>query len=317
MSQIGGPRGEPRVKKEPRDIEAEIEETRAVIGERLDEIGERLTPENVKVAAKQKVREKAVEAKDAAVGKLRGVKDAAAESVGSAAHEAKERVQRAGTATVTFARDNPMPLALIGVGLGWLVASNMKRRAERERLYEPREYYGPRDYGARQYFGSSPYPGPGDWPETAERFPSGFAAPEEAVRAGGERDELGGKVRRAAGSARERVSHAAHRVEQRVEHAGARGRELADRARAGVGRARSNAVDLAYDNPLAVGAAALFAGIGVGLLLPPSRRENEMIGETRDRIVGGAREAVEEVGRAVKETARDVAGAAPEPPPIR
>ena len=55
-----------------------------------------------------------------------------------------------------------------------------------------------------------------------------------------------------------------------------------------------------------IGAAALMAGFGVGLLLPKTQRENEWMGPARDRLVGEARETVQEVGRAVKDTARDL-----------
>jgi ElaB/YqjD/DUF883 family membrane-anchored ribosome-binding protein len=70
---------------------------------------------------------------------------------------------------------------------------------------------------------------------------------------------------------------------------------MATNAQAGVQQAmstaRSRARHATERNPLAaVGVAAVF-GLAVGLVLPESERENELMGEVRDSMVGRAREA--------------------------
>jgi hypothetical protein len=60
------------------------------------------------------------------------------------------------------------------------------------------------------------------------------------------------------------------------------------------------------DNPLAVGMAAIAAGIGVGLLLPQTEPERELLGSKRDELLGDAKQTLSEMGQTAKDTARDV-----------
>jgi len=48
--------------------------------------------------------------------------------------------------------------------------------------------------------------------------------------------------------------------------------------------------DFSYENPLAIGALALAAGVGVGLLLPATPAENDLMGASRDRLLRDARD---------------------------
>src|SRR5688572_13307479 len=80
------------------------DETRNRISDDLRAIGEKLSPQHIKE-----------ELKDATVGKLR---------------DAKDSMSDAGRATVGYARQNAIPLALIGAGVGWLLAS--RRNGGRE-----------------------------------------------------------------------------------------------------------------------------------------------------------------------------------------
>jgi len=68
-------------------------------------------------------------------------------------------------------------------------------------------------------------------------------------------------------------------------------------------------VDFAEQNPLAVGALALVAGVGVGMLLPSSQRENRLLGETRDRLVSDAQRTASRFGETVKNSASELRGA--------
>src|SRR5687768_5995051 len=95
-------------KHEVRSLEAGAEETRSRIGEDLQAIGDKLTPQNITKEIKTEAKEALVQAKDAAVDKLRDVKDTVGE---------------AGRTTARFAGRNAMPLALIGAGVGWLIAT--------------------------------------------------------------------------------------------------------------------------------------------------------------------------------------------------
>jgi hypothetical protein len=67
--------------------------------------------------------------------------------------------------------------------------------------------------------------------------------------------------------------------------------------------------ELGRENPLAIGALALAAGVGVGLLLPSTQREDELLGSARDRMVGQVTGSVEGLKRTAKGTAHDVSDA--------
>ena len=58
------------------------------------------------------------------------------------------------------------------------------------------------------------------------------------------------------------------------------------------------------DNPLALGACALAAGLAIGLLLPSTRREDELMGEHRDSLLDQAKRIVEEARDAAVATLR-------------
>ena len=63
------------------------------------------------------------------------------------------------------------------------------------------------------------------------------------------------------------------------------------------------------DNPLAVGAAVLAVGAVVGLSLPRSRREDQLMGETRDRLLQGAQGAAHDAAIAVRHLGEEAASA--------
>src|SRR5687767_9830529 len=120
-------------KRDPDAIEAEIAETRNAISERLNAIGDKLSPEHIKEEARDLIGE----AKEAAVEKLREVKESALESVSETVHEVGDRARRAGVATYDYARSNAIPLGLIGLGVGLLIMSSNRRRRRYESSWEP------------------------------------------------------------------------------------------------------------------------------------------------------------------------------------
>jgi hypothetical protein len=90
------------------------------------------------------------------------------------------------------------------------------------------------------------------------------------------------------------------RAEQALHDGSDRARHFAEHEWQSV---RSTSADFAQDNPLALGALALAAGVGVGLLLPSTDKEDELLGPARERLVSDARESVREVGNAAKDVA--------------
>jgi ElaB/YqjD/DUF883 family membrane-anchored ribosome-binding protein len=91
------------------------------------------------------------------------------------------------------------------------------------------------------------------------------------------------------------------RVPERWRRAARPAARLNDAAR----RAGRNLGELVEDRPLAVGAASLAIGLLAGLALPATRREDELLGDTRDELLESAREAGHEALDRGKEVARD------------
>ena len=103
---------------------------------------------------------------------------------------------------------------------------------------------------------------------------------------------------------------------------------LADRAQEAAGQVATRAQDVAgtvaertryqarrvedrfYENPLAIGAATLALGLAAGLAVPTTRREVELMGDTRDRLVDQVREVTQETKEKVQHVAERVMGEA-------
>jgi len=102
--------------QDPEQIRAEIEDTRAEMSQTINEIQERLSPEHLMGQVKETVRE-------ATIGKVERVMETIGE-VTEPAREAMSRagstIKEAGTSVGNSMWRNPIPLALIGLGVGML-----------------------------------------------------------------------------------------------------------------------------------------------------------------------------------------------------
>src|SRR5690606_12877135 len=120
----------------------------------------------------------------------------------------------------------------------------------------------------------------------------------------------------------EATSNIAHQTRDQAEHAAAQAQqqmdELRHMAEMRAHQAKRTFWNTMEENPLAVGAAALALGTIVGLIIPATRYENKLMGETRDRLLDEAKttaqEAMEkakhlagEAGQAAKEAAKETA----------
>ena len=104
--------------------------------------------------------------------------------------------------------------------------------------------------------------------------------------------QVGDTAAHMAHDAGDAVSHFAHGARdaagQLTHDAHERATHLAHQARAQAMRLEGSAENTYRENPLAVGAAAFALGTVVGLSLPHTRREDEWMGETRDRLLDKA-----------------------------
>src|SRR5215213_6065048 len=103
-----GTRGE----KRPEEIEREIEQTRSRLSRDIDELGNKLNPQNLKEEAKSAI-------KDAAHG--------AVSNVG-------EQARRTGFRLVEVIRENPLPVIAVGAGVTWLLTQRSRSEVSGNRM---------------------------------------------------------------------------------------------------------------------------------------------------------------------------------------
>jgi ElaB/YqjD/DUF883 family membrane-anchored ribosome-binding protein len=290
--------------KSPEQLREEIARTRSALSQDVAALGERLSPENLKESAKDLLHDatdaakegaKGVfrDAKDAAVESLRHAKDHAIDSISETYHEVSERVQSAGSSTALFVSTHAIPLSLVGLGLGWLALS--MGHARRQQL---REYGGDYDYasGAGGYeLGGEGMGGRARQAVHSAREHAG----ELATRATDALSNRGEQLRGRADEMRSQIVHRAADVRRRTV-------DMGHRAYEGIGHAGARARDLGSENPLTVGLLVLAAGVGLGMMLPSTRRENRLFGETRDRLARDARRTASELGRSVRRGADEL-----------
>jgi hypothetical protein len=192
------------------------------------------------------------------------------------------------------AREHPMPAAVIGLGLGWLLVESSKKEDSRTADYGTYRAGYSGDYG----YGRSSYAATGyEYDE--------YELDEEGGRLSAAKD----KLHDVADSAREKVGDATGWTKEHALDLGhkAKGqaKALKGKARYQARRAKTGLWQTLEENPLIVGAATLAVGVIAGLLIPETEKENELMGETRDRLV----EEVKEAGQQTLEKGKHVAEA--------
>lgn len=238
-----------------------IERTRREMSRTVGAIEERLSPANVKeqvTNVKEHVKDQLRDAKDQAKAKVR---DATVGRVENMVQGAREAVTDTGSNIVATIKENPIPAALVAVGLGWLFMSGRRREQPFEERYE----------GAY-----------------------------EPIRA--EEGRVGRIAEGAKGMAhdvREKASGAAHEAKTKGRRVV---RQMGTKAR----RAEQSVESTFRDNPLAAGAVALALGAALGLLLPHTRKEDELMGGAKHRIAekagGAAKQMLGKVEEKVEST---------------
>jgi ElaB/YqjD/DUF883 family membrane-anchored ribosome-binding protein len=250
-----GTRGE----KSPEDIEREIEQTRSRLSRDIDELGNKLSPSNLKEEAKTAI-------KDAAQG--------AVSNVG-------EQARRTSSRLVEVIRENPLPVIAVGAGVTWLLTQRSRSDVSGDRMAKY-AYTGPERRQGRHWQSGS-----------------------------GGTGRIGTSVSGVKESVSEAASDVAERAGELKERVGERIGEIGGQARWQTQRVKTNLEHAAEENPLALAIGATVVGLALGLLLPGTQREDEMMGSARDQLVDRAEETIErtkdaavEAGQQVKETVK-------------
>jgi ElaB/YqjD/DUF883 family membrane-anchored ribosome-binding protein len=245
--------------KSPEEIEREIEQTRSRLSRDIDELGNKLSPSNLKEEAKSAI-------KDAAQG--------AVSNVG-------EQARRTSSRLVEVIRENPLPVIAVGAGVTWLLTQRNRSDVSGDRMARY-AYTGPERRQGRNWQSGS-----------------------------GSSTRSGSTVSHVKDSVSEAASGVAERASELKERAGERIGDIGGQARWQTQRIKTNLEHAAEENPLALAIGAAVVGMALGLLLPGTQREDEMMGSARDQLVDRAEETVErakdaavEAGQQVKETVK-------------
>ena len=245
--------------KSPEEIEREIEETRNRMSQNIDELGDRLSPQNLKQEAKS------------------AIKNAASDAVSNVGDQAR----RTGYRLVDVIRENPLPVIAVGAGVTWLLTQRNNSDISGNRM-------------ARYSY------------TAADRRQSEGGRSGLRVRVG---DMMSGVKEKVSG-VKEKVSGAASDIAEKAGElssgTGEKVGEMGWQARRQTERVRTNLEHVAEENPLSVAIGAAILGMAIGLLLPGTERENEMMGSARDQLVDRAGRTAERVKDAATEAGREV-----------
>ena len=208
-------------------------------------------------------------------------------------------------------RSNPLPLALLTLGIGWLLLSTGEpSSARRAYNWAERRTARPR-HRAAESLTRARHRAEEGWDEVAHRSAEQF----EHWRHRGEEYADEARMRAAAyrSGGRGRTPRQGRFAEDYRERLEAQRQRLAERGGSYAGDIRSSAGsmtgslgELIEDHPITAGLMGLALGAALGAALPHSRYEDEALGDYSDEVMRRGRSS----GRSVAERARNVAEAA-------
>jgi ElaB/YqjD/DUF883 family membrane-anchored ribosome-binding protein len=232
------------------DIQNEIERTRGEMADTLQAIERKLSPRQLM---------------DQAVDTMRDI---------------ASDYSRVGQAV----RENPIPLALIGLGVGWLAITNI------------------RGGSASADIGSASETG-GAWgASTMGDYGAGAGAPTSGYGAEGA-EGLKQRAADMASQAKARLSESASSARARVSQWGSSARRQA-------GEAADATVETYQEHPLTMGVVAMLLGAAIGAMLPRSSVERRMLGQSDLGL--RTREAVRQTAEQIKSTGQEAMSAVSE-----
>jgi ElaB/YqjD/DUF883 family membrane-anchored ribosome-binding protein len=289
---------------DPVVIRSQIERTRAQMGHTIDEIQQRLSPDRIKQETQDAIRE-------ATLGKVEKM-----------AQSAERKVSNWRSSLMHTVRENPVPAALVGIGVGWMLLSDSGKSEQMKRQYDGRSYsgysgydspnrgarsYSTDEYGRRHYYydtdqDSNPVEQVQEW--------AGEKVDQVQAKASETMDQMRHRTAETTDQLRHRTAETTDQLRNRAvetsEQVQERALALQEQAQQQIHQARRTFWETLDTNPLAIGVAALAVGAVVGLALPGTSKEDEWMGETRDHLMEEAKNTAQETARKVQSVAERV-----------
>ncbi|MCC5883860.1 MAG: DUF3618 domain-containing protein [Halomonas sp.] len=215
--------------------------------------------------------------------------------------------ERIATSLGRTIKENPLPVLVTGIGLGWLVLAQRNSQHDRSHETQPRHAGG--------YPGSTiPDSGhdgrhdslSGAGTTTLGHDPAALGATprhdsDSQSHGGGMTskaqhmaEEMRERAERVGGQVKERVQHMGDQVRDRASHFGEQRHAAMHAASQRMHEASSQTSHFVKDHPLVAGALGVAVGAVLGSLFAPTRLENEYLGDLRDRALDRAEEAGQE-----------------------
>ncbi len=195
-------------------------------------------------------------------------------------------------------KNKPLPVALVGIGLSWLMLAGSGRAPARSASYH-------RSGAMREKIG-----------QAREKWGQAREKGEEM------QGRVSGRMSETAGRARETVADVSHTVSERMHRVGEKARstrssarewthrigEAGQRSSERMHRARGNFSQAVDRQPLLLGVLGIAAGALVGAMLPQTRQEDVVLGPAKERM----KEQAVETGREQMAKGQAIAAAAAE-----
>lgn len=329
-------------------LQEDIEQTRAEMARTVDEIQERLTPQNIVEQVKETAKDTATETID---NVKHAVREATVGKVENMVNIVSDSARETGSGLLDLIKENPVPAALAGLGLGWLYMKNQDKGGKdssRMNYAASGGYYSsyPRpmtytnsapDYRPTNSNGGligkimdNPIPaaiagasigymfmkGPGQNNNTSYSTYTGQNSSQGLDQVKG---KVGDMVDTAGQKAGNLASGAGDMAEQVTHKAGEIAGGTADMAgnvvegvQQGAQQATNQLERMIQENPLAVGGVALVLGAVIGMMLPATEKENQLMGKAHDTVMEKAGEAVQQTMDKVGNVAGEVTNTAKE-----
>lgn len=272
------------------DIRGDIEQTRATMSGTIDAIQDRLSPQRLTQQAKDAVRE-------ATIGRVEQTMD-----------DMTESAREGGYTLLDTIRLNPIPAALAGIGVGWLIMK-VRENAEQRSWRNQNRYEGNQGrYGSQYGRPNGQYRQYGSYPSYQNRsgaaYYSGYAG---QTGQQGSDQSLTDKAQDKMGQVADKAQDTMGRVTDKAQDMGG---QLQDQAQYQAQRVQGWFERTMDDNPLAIGLVAVAAGALAGMAVPETDQERQWMGPARDQLVDKAQDVIQDTANKAQSVAKQATDAA-------